>query len=69
MLGCQIQESVEQNIQAERMFWKENPTVLNVKNVSACEMNFTKEEALGRVFRGDSARTQIYFYIVKCTLL
>lgn len=31
--------------------------VLQVKNVSAYEMNFTREEVLGRFFRGDCARS------------
>lgn len=31
--------------------------VLRVKNVSAYEMNFTREEVLGRFFRGDCARS------------
>lgn len=31
--------------------------VISVKNVAAYEMNFTREEVLGRFFRGDCART------------
>ncbi len=35
----------------------EREAVLLVKNVSAYEMNFTREEVLGRFFRGDRARS------------
>lgn len=31
--------------------------VLRIKNVSSYEMNFTKEEVMGRFFRGDSSRS------------
>lgn len=36
---------------------KQKGVVLRVKNVSGYEMNFTKEEVLGRFFRGDKARS------------
>ena len=32
-------------------------TVLRIKNVAGYEMNFTKEEVMGRFFRGDRARS------------